>query len=265
MADAGAAARRAGRAARLGRPAVRPARRDGRPPRAGDERPGGRHRRAVGPRRGASDLHGRDDAAALPEQPAWLAAVGAHGDLGDEGLRLPEAAPAPKTAVRKLVPLVNAPRRLPDGPVATALALLVEHEEPKAILADPRIGELEEARREWRAGFDAVVRTAPRVGGDVAVLRFRSPYQVHPLVATTWARRLAPRMVLAANDDYLPGRVNFAVRGGAKGDDLRARLRAALPDHTGELGNGHARATGGSLNPEEFGRLVAALGVPTAR
>ncbi|HEX8104225.1 MAG TPA: hypothetical protein VF533_16530, partial [Solirubrobacteraceae bacterium] len=113
----------------------------------------------------------------------------------------------------------------------------------------------------WRAGFDAVVRTAPRVGDGVALIRFSTPYQVHPLVATTWARRLAPRMVISANDDYLPGRVNFSVRGGEKGDDLRARLRAALPDATGDLGNGHPRATGGSLVPEEFERLVAGLGL----
>ncbi|MDP9384684.1 MAG: hypothetical protein M3P50_05550 [Actinomycetota bacterium] len=93
------------------------------------------------------------------------------------------------------------------------------------------------------------------------MLRFRSPYQVHPLVATTWARRFAPRMVLAANDDYLPGRVNFAVRGGGRGQDLRARLRAALPDATGELGNGHARATR-LAEPRGVRRLVAALGVP---
>jgi len=198
----------------------------------------------------------------VPEQPSWLAAVGAVGDLGDAGFALPEASPAPKTAIRKLVPLLNAPRRLPDSPaIRTALALLVEHDEPKAALADPRVAELEDARAEWRAGFDQVVRTAPQVGQDVAVIRFSTPYQVHPLVATTWARRLAPRMVMAANDDYLPGRVNFAVRGGAKGDDLRARLRAALPDATGELGNGHPRATGGSLVPEEFERLLAGLGV----
>jgi single-stranded-DNA-specific exonuclease len=104
------------------------------------------------------------------------------------------------------------------------------------------------------------VRTAPRVAQDAALIRFASPYQVHPLVATTWARRLAPRMVIAANDDYLPGRVNFAVRGGGKTDDLRARLRAALPDATGDVGNGHARATGGSLPPDEFERMIRALG-----
>jgi single-stranded-DNA-specific exonuclease len=197
----------------------------------------------------------------LPEQPAWLAAVGAVGDLGDRGFALPECAGAPKTAVRRLVPLVNAPRRLPDGPVRTALALLVEHDDPREVLRDPRIGELEAARAAWRAGFDAVVRTAPRVGPAVALVRFSSPFQVHPLVATTWARRLAPRAVIAANDDYLPGRVNFAVRGG-DGADLRALLRAALPDAAGEFAHGHPRATGGSLSPDDFARMLTALGVP---
>ena len=90
--------------------------------------------------------------------------------------------------------------------------------------------------------------------------RFRSPYQVHPLVATTWARRLAPRAVIAANDDYLPGHVNFAVRGGG-GSDLRALLRTALPDVAGEFAHGHAAATGGSLDPTAFARMLRALGL----
>ena len=200
----------------------------------------------------------------VPEAPAGLAALGAVGDLGDDGLALPECAGhGAKTPIKKLVSLVNAPRRLPDGPVRTALALLVEHDSPQAALKDPRIADLEEAKRAWRAEFDRVVRTRPGVGDEVAVLRFRSPAQVHPLVATTWARRLAPRMVMAANDGYLgPGTVNFAVRGGA--GDLRRVLREALPDVGGEFAHGHDRATGGSLAADDFARLVTALGVPAA-
>ncbi len=52
--------------------------------------------------------------------------------------------------------------------------------------------------------------------------------------------------------------VNFAVRGGA--GDLRAVLRAALPDVGGEFAHGHDRATGGSLSPDDFERLLGALG-----
>jgi single-stranded-DNA-specific exonuclease len=196
----------------------------------------------------------------VPGQPAWLAAVGAFGDLGSAGLALPECAGAPKGALRKLTPLVNAPRRLADGPVRTALALLVEHDDPAELLRDPRCAELEEARRACKAELDRAVRTAPVVGERAALLRFSSPCQVHPLVAAAWARRLAPRAVIAANDDYLPGRVNFSVRGG--GDtDLVALLRAALPEARGEFAHGHPRATGGSLAPEEFALLLRRLGV----
>ncbi len=193
-----------------------------------------------------------------PAEPAWLAAVGAYGDLGDRAWELSECQDVPRGLVRKLVPLVNAPRRLPDGPVRDALALLVESESPKAALADARVSLFEDARREWRSGFERAVRTAPRVADGVAVLRFSSPYQVHPLVATAWSRRLAPRVVLAANDGYLPGRVNFALRGGD--GDLRELLRTALPGQAGEYAHGHPRATGGSLEPEAFDRLLAALG-----
>ena len=197
----------------------------------------------------------------VPDAPVWLAAIGALGDLGDAAFSLPECTGArPKTALRRLTSLVNAPRRLRDGPVRTALTLLVEHDDPAAALRDPRIAELEAAKAEWREEFDRVVRTPPRVGSDVAVLRFSSPAQVHPLVATTWARRLAPRMVLAANDDYLPGMVNFAVRGGE--GDLRRRLREALPDVGGEFAHGHDRATGGSLTPADFQSLLSGLKLP---
>ncbi len=204
----------------------------------------------------------------VPDAPGWLAAVGGFGDYGDAALKLPECQDLPrgfKSALKKLVPLINAPRRLPgtDG-IRTALRLLIDHDDPRDALKDERIEELERARAEYRAGFDAAVRTAPKMGPDVAVLRFTSPYQVHPLVATTWARRLAPRVVMAANDGYLPGRVNFAVRcDGDDGRDLRKLLRDALPDAAGgEFANGHDRATGGSLTPAEFDRLLVNLGVP---
>lgn len=196
----------------------------------------------------------------VPEAPAWLAAVGAAGDLGDRAFALPECAGAPKTAVRKLVPLVNAPRRGPglDG-VRAALEILTEAADAREALAHPRVAALEEARAAWKAEWERVRRTAPRVGERAALVRFSSPYQLHPLAATTWARRLAPRPVIGANDDYLPGMVNFSIRGGD--GDLRALLREALPDAGGEFAHGHARATGGSLTPADFDRLTAALGL----
>ncbi|HWT92126.1 MAG TPA: hypothetical protein VN238_03960 [Solirubrobacteraceae bacterium] len=198
-----------------------------------------------------------------PSAPAWLAAVGAVGDLGDAGFSLPECAGfGTKTHVRKLVSLVNAPRRLPDGPVREALGMLVDAPDARAALADPRVDLLSAAKAEWQAELERVVRTPPEmVGSRVALVRFASRAQVHPLVAVRWKGRLKPRVVLAANDGYLrPGVVNFAVRGGEEGEDLRALLQRALPDARGsEFANGHDRATGGSLDEDEFARLLAGL------
>lgn len=193
----------------------------------------------------------------VPDGPAWIAAVGAVGDLGDAGFALPECAGVPKSAVRRLVPLVNAPRRLPEGPVRTALELLVEHDDPRDALRDARTELLVRAKDEWTGAYRAALRVAPRVGVTLAVVRLSSPYQIHPLVAAAWRRRLAPRPVLVANDAYLPGRVNFAVRGGD--GNLRSLLREALPEATGDLAHGHERATGGSLAPDEFERLLENL------
>jgi single-stranded-DNA-specific exonuclease len=194
----------------------------------------------------------------LPDQPAWLAAVGAYGDLGAAGLRLPECTGTARTALARLVPLVNAPRRVPGGPVREVLRLLVESSSVVAALEDPRAQLLRRCKEEWQRAFDHALKTAPRVRDGTALIRFSSPYQVHPVVATAWERRLAPKLVVAANDGYLPDRVNFAVRGGV--GDLRRVLREALPDAGGEFAHGHDRATGGSVDPDTFERLLSGLG-----
>lgn len=195
---------------------------------------------------------------------AWLAAVGAAGDYGDAGLTQSECAGVVKSHIKKLVPLINAPRRVPgESAVRVALQLLIDHASAKAALADPRIATLEAAKKQWRAAFETAVKTAPKVIGDIALLRFRSDCQVHPLVAQTWLPRLAPKIVIAANEDYIPGKVNFAARGGPKDGDIRSLLRSALPeavDQPGiEFAHGHPQATGGSLPVDLFERLLRAL------
>ena len=143
-----------------------------------------------------------------------------------------------------------------------ALGLLVTSEDPRAALADPRVAELEEAKREFKAELDRVMRSAtPVVGDAVALVRFSSPYLVHTALALTWARRLAPLVVVAANDGFLPGRVSFSLRGGP--GSLLAMLRAALPEGVGdEAAHGHEGEADGALAPEDFDRVVEALGLP---
>jgi single-stranded-DNA-specific exonuclease len=111
-----------------------------------------------------------------------------------------------------------------------------------------------------QAEVERCARVAPEVLGDAALVRFSSGAQVHPLIATRWARRLAPAAVIAANEGFLPGRVNFAVRTAAE-TNLLAWLRDLpfTPSADAEYANGHPRATGGSLRVDEFERFIEVL------
>lgn len=198
------------------------------------------------------------------ESSAWLAALGAVADLGSSsafadliGFR------AAGDAWRRATSLLNAARRASQPDPRIALELLRQSKSVRDVISGslPGTQALEYLRDEVRREIDRCARVAPRVAGEVALIRFSSAAQVHPLVAVRWARRLRPRIVVAANDDYLPGRTNFAVRSAAEAD-LVAWLRSLPfePSPGAEFANGHARATGGSLTSADFDRFLRAAG-----
>ena len=204
----------------------------------------------------AWDLVGR------PADGAWLALLGAVGDLGDTAFALGLPAAGPKAGVRKLATLVTAAGRVRGGPVPEAYDVLAGADGAREALADPACARLEEARALAAAARVRAMRTAPVVGAEAALIRFSEPARVHPLVATAWMRRLAPRVVIAANEGWRAGLVSFAVRS-ADGRDLRRWLldRFSPPTGAGDYARGHARATGGALVPDAFEAFAeAALG-----
>jgi hypothetical protein len=204
------------------------------------------------------------------EHTAWLAALGAVADLGS-------AAPfkellgikAGGAKWTRTAALLNAARRAPSPDPGVALDALRRAQSLEDIL----LGRSEPARRlpafaeQVRSETGRCARVPPVIAGNHALLRFSSGAQVHPIIATRWAHRLRPRIVIAANDGYLPGRTNFAVRSAAD-VDLLSWMRAVRfrPSAGSEYANGHARATGGSLTHAEFDRFLGALGfsVPAA-
>ena len=197
------------------------------------------------------------------ENSAWLAALGAIADVGT-------AAPfmsligvqARGTAWSKAISLLNAARRAPEDDAETALRVLQRAAGVRDIvdLADPEVARLDGYRRAVQAEVARVARVPPRTYGDAAVLRFSSPAQVHPLIATRWSRRLSPAIVVAANEGFLSGRVNFAIRSHADVDLLQwLRGLPFTPSPGSEYGNGHPRATGGSLPLEDFERFMDVL------
>lgn len=189
------------------------------------------------------------------EDQRWLVALALAGDSGV----IPDG-PYKKTHIKKLVSLVNSARRSASCQPKLALDLLLAANGPEEVLRNPGIAALEACRAEVKAEVDRVARTAPKIAGNVALIRFSSSAQVHPLIATRWAPRLAPKIVIAANDAYLPDRVNFALRSASKTDLLAFLRELPIGNVEGEFANGHARATGGSIPPADFVRLVTALG-----
>lgn len=196
----------------------------------------------------------------------WLAALGLIGDMavGD----FPELAEAQtrhgKTALRDAVSLVNAPRRTASADAGPALALLLKCASPKELLkgAHPETALLRAAKTEVAAALESAKRTPPKLRGEIALIRFSSPCQIHPLIAQAWRGRLRDKIVLAANAGYRPGWIHFAART-ATGADLIRFLADHRPSGAGEeYGGGHVQATGGALRPGDWNDFAARIGFP---
>jgi hypothetical protein len=203
-----------------------------------------------------------------PADGAWLAALGAVGDLGEDALRRRDVPRVDGSgeAMAELASLVTAPGQLHDGPVDQAFELLKESEDERAALADPRRPVLADAAARVQEAQERAMRSEPQVAGDVALVRFTEPARIHPTIAAAWAKRLAPRVVIAANDGWRDGQVAFSVRS-ASPRDLRAWLltRYSPPPGTGDYARGHASATGGVLDTQAFEDFAAAALAQAAR
>ena len=127
------------------------------------------------------------------------------------------------------------------------------------IAASGIIGDMAET-----AGFPEMAdarRVGPRIRNGVALIRFSSAAQVHPLIAQQWRGRLRNEIVMAANTGYRPGWVHFAMRAAAPGTDLVAFLAQHRPPGAdGAYGNGHHQAAGGALRPAAWNAFIQELG-----
>jgi hypothetical protein len=125
------------------------------------------------------------------QAPLWLAEVGIAGDIGAEHV---------SEDARQLAALVDAPRRVPAGPVRLGLELLTEHEDAATALTDARIATLHEARRAWKAALEVVMRAEPVEVGGLSVVSFESEYVLEDVVARVWALRLPALQVVAVRN-----------------------------------------------------------------
>lgn len=199
----------------------------------------------------------------------WVAAVGAVSDLGERApFDLLQAARKKYTAkyLKEATALVNAVRRASQPDPECAARVLLAFDSPRAlVLADtPDVQQLRAARAEVKLAMEEAKKSAPVFAGDAALIRTHSACQIHPLVAQIWRSRLPGHVVIAANDGYLPGRVNFSARS-ASGRNVLEFLRAIpLPPGEGNIGNGHDQASGGSLPVARWNQMLGLLGFAPA-
>jgi single-stranded-DNA-specific exonuclease len=202
------------------------------------------------------------------EDLAWIAAIGVIGDLGAK-------APWPALpAIRKrysarwlqeAVVLINAARRAAAYDVETPLRLLMETDHPRAVAEDVSRGahRLHAYREEVYAELKQARRHAPHFSatGPYALIRLHSACQIHPLIAQQWRGRLPKYAVIAANTGYLPGLVSFSMRTARTDLNLPRLLQSIdLDDVDARYGQGHRMASGGTLSPRSFERLLHELG-----
>lgn len=195
----------------------------------------------------------------------WLAATGLIGDMAEGFPELDEAnARYGKTALRDAVSLINAPRRTANADATPALTLLMAGDGPKTITKGtaPENAALHAAKAEVKVELEAARRVAPKVRDGVALIRFHSPTQIHPLIAQQWRGRLKDAIVLAANTGYRPGWVHFAARSATGADLIEFLARHRPPGATEAYGNGHREATGGALRPADWNAFVRGIGFP---
>lgn len=194
----------------------------------------------------------------------WIAAIGTLSDLGDRApFDLLANAKRQYTAkyLKEATALINAPRRAAEYKPEIAAIALLNHSDPKS-LVNSKNSEVEQLRRdreEVKRELEIARKVAPIFAGKVALLRLNSPCQIHPLIAQSWRGRLPNYVVIAANEGYLPGRINFSAR--SNSINVLEFLRAhSIGKGEGNYGNGHDQASGGSLPHDRWQQLLTLLG-----
>lgn len=195
----------------------------------------------------------------------WIAAVGTFSDLGERApFSLVEATKKKYTAkwIKEATALVNATRRASVSDPEAGARALSKFSSPKELCLsdDADVQAMKAAREEVKAAMNEAKKAAPIFAGQVALIRMNSKCQIHPLIAQIWRGRLPKYIVIAANEGYMEGRINFSARSGNDTNVLQFLRGIKLSDGAGNFGHGHDGASGGSLPPQRWNELLSKIG-----
>ncbi len=195
----------------------------------------------------------------------WIAAIGTFSDLGERApFEIIAITKKKYTAkyLKEATAMINAIRRASDSNPEAAARALLKHKSPKELVlsCDDDVNLMKAAREEVKAAMNEAKKAAPIFAGQVALLRMTSRCQIHPLIAQIWRGRLPKYIVMAANDGYMEGRVNFSCRASGDTNVLQFLRGIELSEGEGNFGNGHDGASGGSLPPARWNELLQKIG-----
>ena len=195
----------------------------------------------------------------------WIAAIGTISDLGEKApFEMLAIAKTKYTAkyLKEATALINAARRASNYSPEVAARALLTHTSPKDLVNSntEEVAQLRAAREEVKVALEEARKAAPVFAGNVALVRINSACQIHPLIAQSWRSRLPKYIVIAANEGYIPGRVNFSVRTNSGVNVLDFLRGVDLSEGEGNYGHGHDSASGGSLPVERWNELLIKLG-----
>jgi ATP-dependent DNA ligase/single-stranded DNA-specific DHH superfamily exonuclease len=195
----------------------------------------------------------------------WIAAIGTISDLGEKApFEMLAIAKSKYTAkyLKEATALINAAQRASDYNPEIAARALLTHTSPKDLVNSntEEVAQLRAAREEVKVALEEARKAAPVFAGNVALVRINSACQIHPLIAQSWRSRLPKYIVIAANEGYIPARVNFSVRTNSGVNVLDFLRRVDLSEGEGNYGHGHDSASGGSLPVERWNELLIKLG-----
>lgn len=195
----------------------------------------------------------------------WIAAIGAFSDLGERApFEIIATTKKKYTAkyLKEATALINAIRRASNSNPEAAARALLKHSSPKELVwsSDDDVNLMKAAREEVKAAMNEAKKAAPVFAGQVALIRVHSSCQIHPLIAQIWRGRLPKYIVMAANDGYMEGRINFSCRASGDTNVLQFLRGIQLSDGEGNFGNGHDGASGGSLPPARWNELLQKIG-----
>lgn len=195
----------------------------------------------------------------------WIAAIGTMSDLGEKApFEMLAIAKSKYTAkyLKEATALINASRRAANYQPEVAAKALLTHKSPKELVNShsQEVAQLRTAREQVKVALEQARKAAPVFAGNVALVRINSPCQIHPLIAQSWRTRLPKYIVIAANEGYIPGRVNFSVRTDSGINVLDFLRSFDISASEGNYGHGHDSASGGSLPFEKWHELLSKLG-----